>query len=236
MCLRLAFPPASISECDDQDARFPLWQSLTGNFRICWTPTCSSAESMWDKEREKNQGKERQCRGIKWQTVCVCVCLSTCASAGEEEESGREIRESLKWDSTDRSAQIDIAITKKAIPQLGIHLHTLKPGCSPATVSLRLAQQRLIHKQSTQKGHHWAVTAHTLTMKIPSCLLWCVEPEEEVYIPAKWEKLTQTPTKETRSQSLQLHAMKKDWRTRRQRRISFPSLVWRLQCLLEFPH
>lgn len=33
------------------------------------------------------------------------------------------------------NAQIDIAITKKAIPQLGIHLHTLEPGCSPATVS-----------------------------------------------------------------------------------------------------
>lgn len=117
---------------------------------------------MWVKEREKNRrggGKERQCGGRKRQTLPVCL---------REEGSGREIRESLKWDSKDRSAQIDIAITKKAIPQLGIHLHTLERGCSPATVSLRLARRRLIHKRSTRKGHHWAVTAHTLTMKSPS--------------------------------------------------------------------
>lgn len=157
--------------------------------------------------------------------VCVCVCLSTCASAEEEEESGREIRESLKWDSTDRSAQIDIAITKKAIPQLGIHLHTLNPGFSTATVSLRLAQRRLIHKRSTQKGHRWAVTAHTLTMKIPSAVLCCSYNQRKRFNYMAGEKLT---VKKTISQSLYTGTFNEKWLTDR----AFLSL----RCLLEFPH
>lgn len=78
----------------------------------------------------KNWGKQRQCGGRG--SSRLCVCLSMCAWAREKErerKSGGEIRESLKWDSKDRKAQIDIAITKKTISQLGIHLHTLGLRC-----------------------------------------------------------------------------------------------------------
>lgn len=121
-----------------------------------------------ESRREKNWGRRDNTKG---ESGRFCVCLSTCIIAREEEERGRELRESPKWDSKERSAQIDIAITKKAIPQLGIYLHTLEPGCSSATLSLRLAWQCLIQKRSTQKGCHWAVTVCTLTMKTTSIVL-----------------------------------------------------------------
>lgn len=101
---------------------------------MCWTPTCSSAESMWVKESEKSGwggGDNAEGESSRHQTLRVCLSTSKCVCEWErerKEENRREIRESLKWDSKDRSAQIDIAITKKAIPQLGIHLHTLESG------------------------------------------------------------------------------------------------------------
>lgn len=93
--------------------------------------------------------------------LCICACYmpdlphQSATSCGDQEtlsnthmskimerECVREMKskkwernKSLKWDSKERSAQIDIAITKKATPLLGIHLHTLVAGCSPTTVS-----------------------------------------------------------------------------------------------------
>lgn len=97
-----------------------------------------------------------------------CVC----AKAGERGGGGgrrmREIRGDLKLDSRERRAQIDIAITQKAIPQLGIHLHILESGCSLATFSLRLFLHCLIYKSSVPKGHHWAFAAHKVkTLLVP---------------------------------------------------------------------
>lgn len=74
------------------------------------------------EQRKKIWGSRDNAEG---ESSRLCVCLSMCAWAREEEVSMREIRESLKWDDKDRKAQIDIAITKKTILQLGIHLHTL---------------------------------------------------------------------------------------------------------------
>lgn len=125
------------------------------------------APNQCESRRMKNRGEGETMRR---ETVAdsARVWAGACVQQ-KKRKAGREIRESLKWDSKDRSAQIDIAITKKAIPQLGIHLHTLEPGCSPATVSLRLAQQvshtQARHAKRSSLGSH---CAHTLTMKTPS--------------------------------------------------------------------
>lgn len=115
---------------------------------------------MWVKESEKSGRRRDNAEGASGR-----LCVRVWACAREEEECGRAIGESLKWESKDRSAQIDIAITRKAIPQLQIHLHALELGCSPATVPLRSAHQHLIHMR---KDRHQVVTMHTLTVKIPS--------------------------------------------------------------------
>lgn len=72
---------------------------------------------------------------------------------------GREkISGSQEWDSVERKAQIDTAITEKTISQLGIHLHTLqRRGVSPnaATPAVGQPWEHLIYNGSMRRGHRW---------------------------------------------------------------------------------
>lgn len=106
-----------------------LSASFLGAAEECFEHPHARAPNQCESRRVKNWGKQRQCEGRGSSRLCVCLSMCAWARKKEREESSREIRERLKWDSKDRKAQIDIAITKKTISQLGIHLHTLGLRC-----------------------------------------------------------------------------------------------------------
>lgn len=200
-----------------------------------WAPTFKRQIDVSQGERKIGEG-ETMWREKAAFSACVSDHAHVYKRGREEEGSGREKRESLKWDSKYRSAQIDIAITKKAISQLGIYLHTLEQGCSPATVSLRLARQRLIHKRSMRKGHHWAVTVHTLTMTSPSIVHVAHISRERN--PSCWQGKNENKLPKRKAE---VYLYKQAYCThkkndRDKKKISSSSLVWSRWCLLEFPY